>query len=290
MSGATLGSRLRWRRGGPSIVIETIACVAILMWTLLPLYTMFEVALEQKDDVFSGNLWPAQPTLDGFRTVLTQGYWYVAHFWREMGNSLFIGVLTAVMTLAIGTLTGFVIGRMRFRGSWLVSNAALLTYVIPMSFLAIPFYRVMQIYGLSDTLWAVILVEVTFATPYAIFIFSQYSASIPRELDEAARIDGASPAQIFFRIYLPLMAPALVAIGTYALLLAWNEYLYAFLLLSSDNTITVPVALGKFLNSDEAPWNYMMAASIVYALPPLVIYYIFRRYMSAGLTMGGVKG
>ena len=90
--------------------------------------------------------------------------------------------------------------------------------------------------------------------------------------------------------HLPLMAPALVAVGTYALLLAWNEYLYAFLLLSSDQTITVPVTLGKFLNSDEAPWNYLMAASIVFALPPLVIYYIFRRYMSAGLTMGGVKG
>jgi multiple sugar transport system permease protein len=95
---------------------------------------------------------------------------------------------------------------------------------------------------------------------------------------------------VFFRIYLPLMAPALVAIGTYALLLAWNEYLYAFLLLSSDNTITVPVALGKFLNSDEAPWNYLMAAAIIYAIPPLVIYYAFRRFMTGGLTMGGVKG
>ena len=159
-----------------------------------------------------------------------------------------------------------------------------------MSFLAIPFYGIMRSYGLADNPWSVIAAEVTFATPYAIFIFQQYSASIPHELDEAARIDGASPPQIYFRIYLPLMAPALVAIGTYALLLAWNEYLYAFLLLSADNTITVPVALGKFLNSDEAPWNYLMAAAITYALPPLAIYYMFRRYMSSGLTMGGVKG
>ena len=93
-----------------------------------------------------------------------------------------------------------------------------------------------------------------------------------------------------FKIYLPLMAPALVAIGTYALLLSWNEYLYAFLLLSSDGKLTVPVGLGKFLNSDEAPWNYLMAAAIVYAIPPMVIYYSFRRKMSSGLTMGGVKG
>ena len=107
----------------------------------------------------------------------------------------------------------------------MLTNAALLTYVIPSSFLAIPFYRIMKSYGLADNALAVIAVEVTFATPYAIFIFQQYSASIPHELDEAARIDGASPPQIFFCIYLPLMAPALVAIGTYALLLAWNEYL-----------------------------------------------------------------
>ena len=86
------------------------------------------------------------------------------------------------------------------------------------------------------------------------------------------------------------MAPALVAVGTYALLLAWNEYLYQFLLLSSKENMTVPVALAQFLNSDEAPWNYMMATAIVYAVPPILMYYAFRRYMAAGLTTGGVKG
>ena len=135
--------------------------------------------------------------------MLTQSYWYVAHFWHELGNSLYIGVATAALTLAIGSLTSFVIGRMRLRGGWLVSNAALLTYVIPMSFLAIPFYRVMQMYGLANHLWAVIFVEVTFATPYAIFIFQQYGTSIPIQLDEAARIDGATPWQIYFRVIYP---------------------------------------------------------------------------------------
>jgi multiple sugar transport system permease protein len=148
----------------------------------------------------------------------------------------------------------------------------------------------MHIYGLSNNLWSVIAAEVTFATPYAIFILQQYGVSIPIELDEAARIDGASPLQVYFRIYLPLMAPALVAVGTYALLLAWNEYLYQFLLLSSTRSMTVPVALAQFINSDEAPWNYMMATAIVYALPPVAIYYAFRRNMTVGLTTGGVKG
>lgn len=278
--------RIRWF----ALTVECLACVLILVWTLTPIYSMVSVALEQKDSVFSGNLWPANPTLAGFWTILTEGYWYVAHFWLLMRNSLWIGAATAGLTLGIGSLTSFVLGRLHLRYSWLVSNAALMTYVIPMSFLAIPFYRVMQEFGLGDNLWAVIFVEVTFATPYAIFIFQQYGTSIPIELDEAARMDGASPWAIYRRIYLPLMKPAMVAVGTYALLLAWNEYLYLFLLLSSDQNMTVPVALGRFLNSDEAPWNLMMATSVIYAVPPVVIYYIFRRHMSAGLTMGGVKG
>jgi multiple sugar transport system permease protein len=295
MSATTMPGRApaakRRRRIRPlSLAVEVIACLVILVWTLTPLYSMVEVALEHKEDVFSGLLLPVNPSLGAFWTVLTQGYWYVAHFWHEMGNSLYIGIATSALTLIIGTLSSFAIGRMRLRGAWMVSNAALLTYVIPMSFLAIPFYRVMQNYGLADNLWAVILVEVTFATPYAIFIFQQYGSSIPLELDEAARIDGATPWQIYLRVYLPLMAPAMVAVGTYALLLAWNEYLYLYLLLSSQGNMTVPVALGRFLNSDEAPWNLMMATAVIYALPPIVIYYAFRRHMSAGLTMGGVKG
>ncbi|MDT7951033.1 MAG: carbohydrate ABC transporter permease [Acetobacteraceae bacterium] len=277
------------RRGAGSGAAMLLG-VVLLIWTLAPLYNMVLVAVQEKEDVFSSNVWPPHPTLHAFETVVTQSYWYIASFWLQMGNSLFIGAAVALLTLAIGSMASYAIMRLRIKAAWLLTNAALLTYVIPSSFLAIPFYNIMNHYGLVDTRWAVIAIEVTFATPYAIFIFSQYSASIPRELDESARIDGANPWQVYWRIYLPLMAPALVAVGTYALLLAWNEYLYAFLLLSSDTKLTIPVVLGKFLNSDEAPWNYLMAASVIYALPPLVIYYSFRRYMTAGLTMGGVKG
>jgi multiple sugar transport system permease protein len=262
----------------------------LVLWTTIPLYNMVLVSLESHGDVFTDSVWPPHPSFASFWIVVTEGYWYLEYFWHQFGNSLYVGAATTFLTLLTGSLASFSIGRMRIRYGWLVSNAALLTYVIPASFLAIPFYRIMQTYGLSNNLWSVIAAEVTFATPYGIFIFSQYGRSIPIELDESARIDGASPTQIYFRIYLPLMAPALVAVGTYALLLAWNEYLYQFLLLSSKRSMTVPVALAQFLNSDEAPWNYMMATAIVYALPPLAIYYAFRGRMSSGLTMGGVKG
>ena len=150
--------------------------------------------------------------------------------------------------------------------------------------------HIMHMYGLTDNLWSVIASQVAFATPYAILILHQYGKLIPLELDESAKVDGATPWQIYRRIYLPLMAPALVAVGVYALLLAWNEYLYQFLLLLSTRSMTVAVVINQFFDSDEAPWNYMMAIAIVYSLPPIAIYFALRRYMVAGLTMGGVKG
>jgi multiple sugar transport system permease protein len=264
--------------------------VLLIVWSVVPIYNMVLISLEPEGDVFNGHLWPKVPSVESFWGVVTQGHWYLEHFWRQFANSLYIGVMVTFFALLFGSLTSFAIGRMRLRHGWLVSNAALLTYVIPASFLAIPFYRIMQNYGLANNLWSVIASLVAFATPYAIFVFQEYARSIPIEVDESARIDGASPLQVYLRIYLPLMAPALVAVGTYALLLAWNEYLYQFLLLSSKSSMTVPVALAQFLSSDQSPWNYMMATAIIYALPPVAIYYAFRRRMSAGLTMGGVKG
>ncbi|WP_428487940.1 carbohydrate ABC transporter permease [Rhodopila sp.] len=279
----------RLRRYGVEAITVVLA-VLIAIWSIAPIYNMWIIALDSHDDVFSGAVWPEHPSLHSFFIVVTQGFWYLANFWHQFGNSFYVGLTTMFLTLLIGSLASFTVGRLHLRNGWMLTNAALMTYVIPASFLAIPFYRIMQIYGLTNNLWSVIAALVTFATPYAIFIFSQYGKSIPMELDESARIDGANPLQIYLRIYLPLMAPALVAVGTYALLLAWNEYLYNFLLLSTPQSMTVAVALAQFLNSDESPWNYMMATAIIYALPPIILYYGFRRYMAAGLTMGGVKG
>ncbi len=264
--------------------------VALLVWSLMPVYNMLLIALDPEgDNEFAGYIWPPDPSLESFWVVVTQGYWYLENFWSQFGNSLYIGVATALLTLLIGSLASFAVGRMQLRRARLLTNAALLTYVLPSSFLAIPFLRVAQSYGLSDNLWAVIAAEVMFATPFAILILQQYAKLIPIELDEAARIDGASPVQVYLLIYLPLMAPGLAAVGTYALLLSWSEYLYQYMLLSSPRNWTVAVALEQFWDSDEAPWNYMMALAIIYALPPIAIFFAFRRYMAAGLTMGGVR-
>ena len=263
--------------------------VVLVVWTLVPLYNMVMVSLEAEGDVFSDHLFPPNPSVHSFWIVFTQGFWYLEFFWHQFGNSCYIAFMVTLLVLTIGSLTTFSIGRMRIRNGWLITNAALLTYVIPASFLAIPFYLIMNHYGLNNNPWSVISALVTFATPYAIFIFMEYGRSIPLELDESARIDGASPFQIYYKIYLPLMWPALVAVGTYALLLAWNEYLYAFLLLSNDQQITLAVALGNFLSADDSPWELLMTTGLIYALPPAAIYYAFKRYMVGGLTAGAVK-
>ena len=269
----------RWRR-----VLAAAASVTLGVVLLIALDR------DEGDIEFEGIIWPPDPSLHSFYTVLTQGYWLVEDFWHQFGNSFFIGLMTMFLTVLIGSLAGFAFGRMRSGKGWLVVNAPLLTYAVPASFLVIPFSRLMASYGLSNTLWAIIAANVTVAAPYAILILQQYGKLIPIELDEAAQVDGASPVQVYRRIYLPLMTPALAAVGTYALLLAWNEYLYQYVLLSSTRYMTVAVAIAQFFNSDEAPWNYMMATAIIYSLPPIVIFYALRRYMAAGLTRGAVKG
>ena len=263
--------------------------IPVLIWTLIPIYHMFVFAISPKEDAFSGKLWPAHPTLHNFEIVFHQQHYFLRDFWIQLGNSTVIAASVGVLTLVIATAAAFAISRLRVPGGRMVLNLALFTYFIPAAFLAVPMYRTMGNYGLLNTSWALILAMVTIASPYAIWVLKQASDKLPYELDEAARMDGASPLQLFRLVYLPLMIPSLVAVGTYALLLAWNEYLYAFLLLSNDREITLPVALGNFLAADDSPWELLMTTGFIYALPPAAIYYAFRRYMVGGLTAGAVK-
>jgi multiple sugar transport system permease protein len=265
--------------------------LALLIWWLLPLYNLIMIAVDPNGDPeFAGDIWPEHPTLRAFDAVFFKGYWYLADFWHQFANSFYIGLMTMVLTVVISSLAAFALSRMRIGRLWIVNNAALLIYTIPAYFLTIPYYRLMISYGLMDSLWAVIAADLTFAAPYALILLQWYGRLIPIELDEAARIDGASPLQVYLRVYIPLMAPALAAVGTYALLVAWNEYLYQFLLLSSERNKTVAITIGQFFENDSQPWNYMVAAALVYSLPPIAIFYALRRYMAAGLTLGAVKG
>ena len=263
--------------------------IPVAIWTLLPIYHLVLFALSPREQAVSGRLWPQHPTLQNFSMVFHEQHHYLSHFWLQMWNSVLIAVAVGAITLFIATSAAFAISRLRVRGGRTIMNLALFTYFIPAAFLAVPMYKSMSVYGLLNSQWALILAMVTIATPYSIWVLKQASDKLPLELDEAARIDGATPLQLFRLVYLPLMVPSLVAIGTYALLLAWNEYLYAFLLLSDDKSTTLGVALGSFLSADDSPWELLMTTGLIYALPPAAIYYAFKRYMVGGLTAGAVK-
>ena len=263
--------------------------IPVFLWTIIPVYHLFLFAISPKDMATSGQLWPHHPTLQNFEFVFYQKHFYLDHFWVQMGNSLLIAISVGAITLFVATTAAFAISRLKVGiGRW-VMNLALFTYFIPAAFLAVPMYKTMGNYGLLNSQWALILAMVTIASPYCIWVLKQASDKLPYELDEAARMDGATPLQLFRLVYLPLMVPSMVAVGTYSLLLAWNEYLYAFLLLSNDNKVTLAVALGHFLSADDSPWELLMATGLIYALPPAAIYYTFKRYMVGGLTAGAVK-
>ena len=263
--------------------------IPVFIWTLIPVYHLFLFAISERDQATSGRLWPENPTLQNFQIVFQQKHFYLNHFWQQLFNSLLIAVAVGAITLFIATSAAFAISRLKVKGGRTVMNLALFTYFIPAAFLAVPMYKTMSTYGLLNSQWALILAMVTIASPYCIWVLKQASDKLPIELDEAARIDGASPLQLFWMVYLPLMTPSLVAVGTYALLLAWNEYLFAFLLLSRDTDVTLAVALGNFLAADDSPWELLMATGLIYAAPPAAIYYVFKRYMVSGLTAGAVK-
>ena len=263
--------------------------IPVFLWTIIPVYHLFLFSISAKDSATSGRLWPKDPTLQNFGIVFGQKHFYLNHFWLQMGNSVLIAVAVDAITLFVATAAAFAISRLKVPGGRTVMNLALFTYFIPAAFLAVPMYKTMGSYGLLNNQWALILAMVTIASPYGIWVLKQASDKLPWELDEAARIDGASPLQLFRLVYLPLMLPSLVAVGTYALLLAWNEYLFAFLLLSKDTSITLAVALGNFLSADDSPWELLMTTGLIYAIPPAAIYYAFKRYMVSGLTAGAVK-
>jgi multiple sugar transport system permease protein len=277
-----------WRKATTEAKLLLIG-IPVALWTLLPIYHLLLFAISTKDEAFSGKLWPDHPTLHNFGVVFRQDHYFLIHFWRQLWNSLLIAVAAGALTLVVATCAAFAISRLRVRGGRLTMNLALFTYFIPAAFLAVPMYKAMGTYGLLNSQWALILAMITLASPYAIWVLKQASDKLPFELDEAARIDGASPLQLFRLVYLPLMLPSLVAVGTYALLLAWNEYLYAFLLLSRDTDVTLAVALGQFMAADDSPWELLMTTGLIYALPPAAIYYAFKRYMVSGLTAGAVK-
>jgi multiple sugar transport system permease protein len=264
-------------------------CGIILMWTVFPIYYMVTLSMVKEEDLFKPSLYVMHPTLENYSMTIMQSNYLVSEFRIQLFNSVVIALLTTSAVLVVGTLGSFALARIRFRGSRLISSMTLFTYIIPASFLSIPLFKLMADFDLLGTKLSVVLAMITFTSPYAVWILWDYGKTVPSQIDEAAAIDGAGPLSLFFHIYLPLILPAMVAIATYAFLYSWNEYLYTVLFLSGETSITIPVAMGNFLATDNPPWNLLMAESVLYSIPPVILYYCFRRHLLSGLVTGAVK-
>ncbi|HEX7473163.1 MAG TPA: carbohydrate ABC transporter permease [Candidatus Limnocylindrales bacterium] len=205
-------------------------------------------------------------------------------------NSMVIASAVTALSLVVGTLAAYAFARLRFPGrGWLIL-AFMGTYMLPPIALILPLYQIMGALGLRDTPLALILIYSSFVTPFVIWIMRGYISTIPSELDDAARVDGCSRLGALIRVIVPLAAPGLLSTALLAFLMAWDEFLYALILTSTNASKTLPVALNDFIGRYGLDFGQLATGGVIAALPPVIIAFLFQRYIVAGLTAGSVKG
>jgi len=264
--------------------------IIFMIFILMPIYNMIITSFKPFDEVWTTSYLPLRPTFEAYYEVFTQSYFRVQFFWTQMWNSARIAFGVMGLSIFLAICTGYVISkRVTSRLKSGLRTLTLLAYIFPASFLSIPLFRLMGMYGLLDSDYALIFTLGTLVTPYASWIMAEYFDNIPKQIDEAAMIDGASQLTIITRIILPLSIPAIIAIMTYAFMYSWNSYLYPLIMLNSVRNLTLPVSMGFFLSSDDAPWNIFNAVGLTYSIPAVILYYAFRRYLVTGLFRGAVK-
>jgi ABC-type glycerol-3-phosphate transport system permease component len=230
-------------------------------------------------------LLPTQFTLDWYRNLVHQSD--AAMFFQ---NSLIVGVATTAICLLLGTLAGYAVTRFAFpgRGTFLVG--ALLSYVFPAIVLFVPVYIIINNLGLTDTLLGIITCHTILTFPFALWMLRSFFAAIPREIDEAAWVDGASFLRTFATIILPLALPGIFSVGVFVFVLSWNEYLFASVLVTSNAHKTIPLGIAEFITSFDVRWGEIMAMGTLATLPVVVLFLAVQRYFLRGVLSGAVKG
>jgi len=276
-----------------NVIRNLLICTIILLlsaWVLLPLYWMISTAVKPRNELYTPNLLPKEPTLKNFISVITGDEPSMILFLTQLMNSFKLAFISIVFTMLISIHAGYALSRLNFPLKNVTSRINLFTYLIPRAFLCIPFYIIMSWYGLINSLEAVSIPVTVFSAPYCIYVLREHFMSIPKEIEEAAKVDGASIPRILYTIILPLSLPQLIALTTFTFIRAWDEYLYVLIFISTEERMTVPIGLAALLNIEAAPWGLLMAASIIYTIPPVILYYMFEKYMVKGIMAGAIKG
>jgi arabinogalactan oligomer/maltooligosaccharide transport system permease protein len=259
----------------------------MLIFALFPAYFVLQAAFRPGQSLFTLtlSLWPSQPTLDNFRYILTE-----IPFPAWLRNSLLICSATMVAGL-IGSATGaYALSRFRFAGKRMTLILLLAIQSFPTVLALIPIYIILRVLHLIGSPFGLILAYTAGALVFSAWNLKGYFDTIPRELDEAALMDGCTPTQAFLRITLPLSVPALAVTALLMFITGWNEWVMAQTLLSDENTYTVPVGLWGLQNNYRIPWGYFAAAALIVSVPIMALFLGLQNYFRSGLTIGGVKG
>lgn len=277
------------RRGRVAPAARTyLGVIVILLWGLAPFYWMVVTALRPVADTFDTSPWPTTLTLDNFRAALATDKGN--DFLGAIVNSLIIGAATTAVGLLLGVFTAYALARIEFRGKYLVTGIILGASMFPTVALVTPLFQLFGNLGWIGQYQALIIPNISFVLPLTIYTLTSFLSDLPWELEEAARIDGASRGQAFRLVIMPLAAPALFTTAILAFIATWNEFMLASLL-STEATEPVTVAIARFAgaNSWEQPYAAIMAAGTLVTIPLVIMVLLFQRRIVSGLTAGGVK-
>ncbi|KQW77484.1 sugar ABC transporter permease [Devosia sp. Root413D1] len=261
--------------------------IFIVVVSIFPFYYAILTSFKSGTDLFRVSYWPTSLSLDNYISVLTTG-----SFPRNFLNSVFVASVTVLAALFLAVTASFALSRVRFRGRGLLLMTILAVSMFPQIAVLAGLFEVIRFLGIYNTPWALIFSYTIFTLPFTVWVLTTFMRDLPIEIEEAAIVDGATPWIIIWRVFLPLLWPALVTTGLLAFIAAWNEFLFALTFTSSNLTRTVPVAIALLSGGSqfEIPWGNIMAASVIVTVPLVVLVLIFQRKIISGLTAGGVKG
>ena len=279
-------SSMRGLRRGRALAAYVVLAV-LAGWTLGPLYWMVTTSFKTNREVYgtSATLWPRQPTLANYRVLFTK-----TPFAVYFQNSTLIALATTAVTVLTSAFGAYALVRLRFPGRRFLARGLVYTYLVPQSLLFIPLFTILVNTGLSNTRTGLVLTYLGFAVPFCTWLLMGYFVSVPVELEEAGLVDGCSRLGVLFRIVMPVTLPALAVTAFFSFTLSWNEYLYASVFVSDVNAKTIPTGIPSFIIEDVFFWGPMMASTVLSAIPPLAVYFVFQRWLITGLTLGAVKG
>ena len=288
---ATTAGRTRTRKA-PSGRPKTpwwmwLGVIAILVFCLFPFYWLINISLKAGNDLQSSSLIPPNPTLDNYSSIFKN-----PDFTKALRNSAVVALSTTVLALVVGSFCAYALARLKLKGKFVILAIVLTISTFPQIAIAAPLFKLWSDIGIFNTWIGLILPYLTFALPLTIYILVSFFREIPRDLEEAALVDGATHFQAFRKVVIPLAAPGLATAGILAFIASWNEFLLAVTLTSSSRARTVPAAIAFFTGATEheVPYGSISAASVVISVPLILLVLLFQKRIVAGLTAGAVKG